>query len=519
MASHNSLLDNRKLDHAELVDAASRLCAGERLVDLAPDGHVSVHALRAQNVAAGYVFDGLERVALPELDAIVSALTGTVGRFLFLRVDRTSGALTPGRAEWERRLFAAGWSKHPLYQRLTSYEQLEHDDTFVVMALERLPLAARDQYSLASLAGERDLHMDMLRETGRRSDAHVARYNLAAQYVGESDRVLDAACGLGYGSALLHDNLPNVRIRGVDLSPSAIAYARTVFAGRREQMTFEVGDVMSSVADVDAALDVIVSFETLEHIPGPGEFVARAARALAPGGRFICSVPNQWVDETGRDPNPFHLHVFDLPRLTGLLGPHLRVDHVYAQFAGGGMKHSTAARRFVPVPPGDADDAEWWVVVATKPRTGDTCRPRPRTDEAFVERAGLLAAECRRLERECDALRADLASASRLVDVRRGRLLDRARIDPRGVVIFGAGEGGRRVAAVWRGQGGRVFAFTDNRSALWGSAVEGVPVVAPDTLPACQAALILIASSTGADDIGVQLERMGLCRDVDFTSL
>src|SRR5262249_39004609 len=160
-------------------------------------------------------------------------------------------------------------------------------------------------------------------------------------------------------TALLHDCAADVTVTGIDLSESAIEYAHVTFASRRPRLAYTAADVMHIQAWPNDAIDVIASFETLEHIEHPEAFVAEAARILAPGGRFICSVPNQWVDETGRDPNPFHLHVFDRQRLLCLLQPHLHVERVIAQFAGGGMKHHAAARRMVTVPPGDPDQAEW----------------------------------------------------------------------------------------------------------------------------------------------------------------
>jgi len=51
--------------------------------------------------------------------------------------------------------------------------------------------------------------------------------------------------------------------------------------------------VMRIASYPSASFNVIASFETLEHIPNPDAFVAEAARLLRPGGKFICSVPNQ----------------------------------------------------------------------------------------------------------------------------------------------------------------------------------------------------------------------------------
>jgi methylase of polypeptide subunit release factors len=75
--------------------------------------------------------------------------------------------------------------------------------------------------------------MDMLREPGRRADAHIARYVLAASLVRYGDVVLDAACGLGYGSAILASAAPSVRVIGVDNSEYAVNYAAWTPANTR----------------------------------------------------------------------------------------------------------------------------------------------------------------------------------------------------------------------------------------------------------------------------------------------
>ena len=186
------------------------------------------------------------------------------------------------------------------------------------MAFERLPEAGTTRFTGDVLRVERDLHMDMLRESGRRADAHVVRYALASQLVHKGDRVIDAACGLGYGGALVYDGGLASSILGIDSSGFAVDYANAIFADRRPRLTFTQDDVHCIARLPEESAEVVISFETLEHIADPRAFVAQAERVLSPGGRFICSVPNQWLDESGRDPNPYHLHVFDLPKLLAL---------------------------------------------------------------------------------------------------------------------------------------------------------------------------------------------------------
>jgi len=128
---------------------------------------------------------------------------------------------------------------------------------------------------------------------------HEKRYRFALPYcVGK--RVLDAACGVGYGTALLADAAREVV--GVDVSEEAIAYARSRYA--RPNVEFRVEDLLApDLADRD--FDVVCSFETLEHVRDAGSAVREAARVLRPGGVYVVSTPH--VERTCiSPPNPFH---------------------------------------------------------------------------------------------------------------------------------------------------------------------------------------------------------------------
>jgi SAM-dependent methyltransferase len=152
-------------------------------------------------------------------------------------------------------------------------------------SLERLVpdrLAAPDATGLATLA------------------LHLARYEFAAKHL-RPGRVLDLACGVGYGTKLLAERSGGPVI-GADLSPEAIAYARSRYAGPR--IEFRVADAMA-FADA-AGFDSIVSLETVEHLPDPQRFLAHAISLLLPGGTFVASVPTTPTT----DVNPHHRHDF-----------------------------------------------------------------------------------------------------------------------------------------------------------------------------------------------------------------
>ena len=128
---------------------------------------------------------------------------------------------------------------------------------------------------------------------------HRKRYEFALALCAARD-VLDAGCGVGYGTALLAGSAR--RVVGVDVDPQAIAYARGRYAS--PNVEFREGDVQALDLP-DAAFDVVCSFETIEHVPDRDAFVAEMRRLLRPGGAFLVSTPR--AERTDLSPaNPFH---------------------------------------------------------------------------------------------------------------------------------------------------------------------------------------------------------------------
>ncbi len=131
---------------------------------------------------------------------------------------------------------------------------------------------------------------------------HLERYEFAAQQL-RPGRLLDLACGVGYGTRLLATRSPVVtRAVGVDVSPEAVRHASERYADRR--IEFTVGDALE-FTDVEG-FDSIVSLETIEHLEQPRAFLARLASMLRPRGVLIASVPTT----PSTDLNPHHRHDF-----------------------------------------------------------------------------------------------------------------------------------------------------------------------------------------------------------------
>jgi SAM-dependent methyltransferase len=126
---------------------------------------------------------------------------------------------------------------------------------------------------------------------------HWHRYAFAQPFA-RGRRVLDAACGEGYGSAMLAPVAASVL--GLDIGAEAVEHARCRY-GARAGLSFEQGDCTRLDHLPDASFDLIVSFETLEHVQAQERMLDGFARLLAPGGLLLVSTPDKhtYSDLTG----------------------------------------------------------------------------------------------------------------------------------------------------------------------------------------------------------------------------
>jgi SAM-dependent methyltransferase len=156
---------------------------------------------------------------------------------------------------------------------------------------------------------------------------HWHRYVFARQ-LAKAKRVLDAACGEGYGSALLADVAASVL--GADISEQAVAHARSRY-GDRPNMRFERADA-TKLEFAPGSFDVIVSFETLEHVEAQESLVAGFARALTDDGILVISSPDKKTYSDDRDfANEFHVRELYRDELLNLLRRHFPHVRLYGQ--------------------------------------------------------------------------------------------------------------------------------------------------------------------------------------------
>ncbi len=232
---------------------------------------------------------------------------------------------------------------------------------------------------------------------------HVARYRHALDFV-EGKRVLDIACGTGYGLSMLRERAREVV--GVDVDVTAITDAKTwahadVLLGDGRKLPFR-----------NACFDAVVSFETIEHVDDRYRFVSEISRVLTDSGILILSTPNanhtKPID--GKPRNPFHVHEYKPQELAGELGKHFgsvqlmgqvldsrfRVpplwDEQEALAANGGRSHVLAWRALAKLPHRMGNAGSRWLWRQPMfPSVEDY-----RFLESQVDEAPVLVAVCRR---------------------------------------------------------------------------------------------------------------------------
>jgi O-antigen biosynthesis protein len=182
---------------------------------------------------------------------------------------------------------------------------------------------------------------------------HQARYRLALPLV-RGRRVLDAGCGVGWGSQLMVE-AGAAEVVGVDIAPTAVRASRDLCPLGR----FLVGDV-AQLPFAEDSVDVVICLETLEHTRQPGRALDEMRRVLRPDGHLVVSSPNPAVYPAG---NPFHVHELPPGELltevqsrfgsSQLLRQHLMVSSlVYPDDAPSADDLHVKARLVAPLGPG-----------------------------------------------------------------------------------------------------------------------------------------------------------------------
>jgi SAM-dependent methyltransferase len=145
---------------------------------------------------------------------------------------------------------------------------------------------------------------------------HLIVYEWIAERVA-GRRVIDMACGEGYGSDLLATSAESVV--GVDANPEAHEHARLRYV--RPNLRFE-RDLVESFSE---PCDAVVFLQTIEHVEDPGAILDHFRSMLEPGGVAYVSTPNLLTlapPGAEKSDNPWHVHEYRAAEFEALCRDH-----------------------------------------------------------------------------------------------------------------------------------------------------------------------------------------------------
>jgi SAM-dependent methyltransferase len=245
---------------------------------------------------------------------------------------------------------------------------------------------------------------------------HWHRYAFARRFV-PGKRVLDAACGEGYGTALL--GAVAASAIGVDVDLATIAHARATY-GEGKRLRFFASSC-TGLPLPSASFDVVVSFETIEHLAAEeqADMLSEFARVLAPDGLLVISSPNKRLYSEARNyVNPYHvqeLYREDLARLLGRRFPAQRWYHqrmacwsgIWSEPEAGASGTAAALEAWIgdaaQVVPYPAPEGMYFIVVAARdaaalPEANASVSLFTDTEDSELKRAEANAREVLRLD-------------------------------------------------------------------------------------------------------------------------
>ena len=273
---------------------------------------------------------GAKFVSLP--DAFTPYFAGKIyTRALLDEVGEAIGALAGDRAIH--------------FARYAAFIEL-HRECFQAKVYEKLP-----QYSQDYLLKVRDMAREIFSDDRMHVDASQAStisnplfesYEFARGQFGAKDRVLDIACGDGYGCRIMADHAGQVL--GVDINAPLIAANQNKNAATN--ISYGVGDCFA-LSLADGTVTGATAMELIEHLPVDrvDAFVKEVRRVIAPGGSFICSTPQ---NSHGDIPVvPWHVKEYSVAELRAILERHFSSVKILSSKSGGRLTECETGQKMV----------------------------------------------------------------------------------------------------------------------------------------------------------------------------
>jgi SAM-dependent methyltransferase len=168
---------------------------------------------------------------------------------------------------------------------------------------------------------------------------HLVVYDWIAERI-EGLRVIDMACGEGYGSDVLAQRAASVV--GVDANPEAHEHARRRY--RRANLRYE-RDLIETFSE---KADAVVFLQTIEHLQDPGAALEHFRELVGPAGVVYVSTPNvRTLAPKGaeRSDNPWHVHEYRAAEFERLCREHFPSVALFGLFHARALRaHELALR-------------------------------------------------------------------------------------------------------------------------------------------------------------------------------
>jgi ubiquinone/menaquinone biosynthesis C-methylase UbiE len=157
---------------------------------------------------------------------------------------------------------------------------------------------------------------------------HWERYEFAVPYI-KNRKLLDVACGSGYGTALLSKN-GALHTIGLDINSNAIEWAHKYYGNHADFFAIEPDKPWPLET---ASIEAIVSMETIEHVSDVNFFLKEMERVLIPGGSLIISTPLNETQNRLAPQNLFHLREYNWHEFGELLSEKFKILERWTQIS------------------------------------------------------------------------------------------------------------------------------------------------------------------------------------------
>ncbi len=148
--------------------------------------------------------------------------------------------------------------------------------------------------------------------------AHIKRYQKASEIIGSRKKVIDAGCGVGYGSSILFGG--GNKVIGVDSDIESVCEAinsyGVVDGVKRDNLDFFHINLNNGDFLTHSPVDAITCFEVLEHVKDPLFVLNNFRNSLAKSGKLLISVPNA---NNAANNNDYHINDFSPESLEEVL--------------------------------------------------------------------------------------------------------------------------------------------------------------------------------------------------------